>query len=92
MSPFIPIQEFSQLYGSFSDLMTEEGMQAFLKKLDTEEGHQLISELALSREDLASFKKSIVNSQYVLFHGWIQQSKTLQAFLTKNKLNGFEDS
>jgi len=92
MSPFIPIQEFSQLYVRFSDLMTEEGMQEFLKKLDSEKGKKRISELSLSSENLASFKKSIAKPQHVLFHGWIEQSKALQAFLTGNELNGFEDS
>jgi len=71
--------------------MTEEGMQRFLVELDSEKGKGIRQELSIDDENLAQFKKSISNSQHVLFHGWVAQDRALQTFLLEGKLTNFED-
>jgi len=43
-------------------------------------------ELSIDDENLAQFKKSISNSQHVLFHGWVAQDRALQTFLLEGYL------
>lgn len=92
MRQFILIHEFSKLYSNFTDLLTENGINNFRAKLESEEGKDLAKELGLDHFQMEEFIASLSNSQNVLFHDWVNQNASLKSILFNQKLVKFEDT
>ena len=59
MPRFIPIQLFQGLYQSFSDLLTEDGIDAFIKNLNT-----VAAQGILKKEKIFRFPKILKTEIY----------------------------
>jgi hypothetical protein len=91
MPRFIPIQLFQGLYQSFSDLLTEDGIDAFIKKLNTEVAREILKKEQISVAEFAQFVSSVRDPMNVVFFGWVAQNTELSKFLCDGPVSFFED-
>ena len=91
MSEFISISLFKTLYINHSDLLTDEGMKEFKKKLTTEEAISIKESNGISDEDFLRFVKSLSSAKTILFHDWVLQNSALYSLLNNREITPFED-
>ena len=90
MAIFLPIKAFQSLYGSFSELLTPEGIATFQNRIE-KEGSLIFQEKYFSAVEKQDFILSLNNPKTILFHSWVEQNSVLYALLTEGKLNHFSD-
>jgi len=91
MRKFIPISIFKTLYSSQSELLTEEGMNAFREKF-AEDGVSIAQAAGFDTEHCIAFQETLREPSNVVFYGWIEQTPPLKNALLGNKLSLFTDS
>ena len=92
MPRFIPIRLFRVLYGSFSDLLSEDGIDAFMKNLNTEAAQGILEKEKINAIEFAQFVSSVRDPMNVVFFGWVEQSIVLSQFLGDGPVSFFEDN
>ena len=91
MPRFIPIQLFQDLYQSFSDLLSEDGIDAFIKTLNTETAQKILEKEKINDVEFAQFVSSVRDPMNVVFFGWVAQNTVLSKFLCDGPVSFFED-
>ena len=91
MADFLPIKAFQSLYGSFSELLTPEGIANFQKRIENE-GEAVFKEKAFSAVEKQDFILSLNDPKIILFHSWVEQNSVLNTLLSEGKLNHFSDT
>ena len=91
MPRFIPIQLFQGLYQSFSDLLSEDGIDAFIKNLNTEAAQGIIEKEKINDVEFAQFVSTVSDPMNVIFFGWVAQNTVLSKFLCDGPVSFFED-
>ncbi|NRA11353.1 MAG: hypothetical protein HRT57_05285 [Crocinitomicaceae bacterium] len=86
-SRFISLSWFKSLYTDHSQLLTEEGFGAFIKRLNSGEGSAIATENSIDASEFAAFKESLFNQQHILFYGWIEQNDVLLEFLEGQEIS-----
>lgn len=92
MKRFIPLNYFKPLYVNHTDLLSEEGMEAFLLRLNSSEGEVLCQEYEITLADFEAFKNTLKIPENIVFYGWISYNTALLNMLTTGKLDLYEDS
>jgi len=88
---FLPIKAFQSLYGSFSELLTPEGIANFQERIENE-GETVFNEKGFSAEEKKGFILSLNNPKIILFHSWVEQNSVLNTLLTQGELSHFSDT
>lgn len=91
MRKFIPLSIFTELYSNQSELLTEEGMNAFQEKLSTD-GSLIAEKAGFSTEDFIAFKETLRDPSSIVFYGWIEQVLPVKNALLGKSLSLFVDS
>lgn len=91
MPSFVPIQLFQGLYGSYSELLTPEGIEAFLKKLNSDASREIIENQQIATADFEKFVAILSDPINVLFFEWVEQDTALNLLLSGGKLSFFVD-
>jgi len=93
MAKFISISTFASLYDSQSDLLSPEGLDKFIARLNSTEGVDICREKGIERWDLEEFISTLRTPEHLVFYGWISQHKPLENLLTKKSdLTEFQDN
>lgn len=88
MARWIALSTFKDLYSKESDLLSPEGHVAFLQRLQSAEGDALREKAGIDRNDFLQFVASVQTAESIVFHGWVNQSKTLRETLSNQKVTG----
>lgn len=81
MSRYISLSQFKSLYSDHSQLLTEEGFESFMRRLNSEEGSAITTLNSINTYEFEAFKGSLLNQKHILFYGWIEQNNHLLDFL-----------
>jgi len=92
MQRFIPLNYFKPLYVNHTDLLSEDGMNEFYKKLTGEEGTELRKKYAITDTEFDYFVKTLLVAENIVFYGWVSYNTALLNMLTEAKLDSYEDS
>ncbi len=88
MARWISLSNFKDLYAKETDLLSSEAHAGFLNRLQSEEGDAIREKEGIDRNDFLQFVASIQSPEAIVFHGWVQQSRTLSKTLVERKVFG----